>query len=280
MWVVYVSNKPDSKRNFEIGMREGVWGVHDSKKSTIQNVKKGEIVMFVHAISWLKANGPMPYGFSRVKNTSDFKGLVKRVVFGRVTNSFYESIDTVWPDAPYPNRFDFEIELEHTSNVFFGTEFYDANIVEAVRYSACHQGAVSKVSTAYKSVEEIEKPSVFEAPAQYFVIEGQEIYRLHKTYERNSKIVEDKKHSVLKDKNKLECEVCKTDFHAIYGEHGKGFAECHHVNPLAFREDEQETKLEDLIILCANCHRMIHRKKQWLTVDELREIYNHAKCNA
>ncbi|WP_421175170.1 HNH endonuclease [Aeromonas enteropelogenes] len=277
MWVVYVSNKPDSKRNFEIGMNAGVWGVHDSKKSTIQNVKKDEMVMFVHAISWLKANGPMPDGFSRVKKTSDFKGLVRRIVFGRVTKSFYESEEAIWPDASYPNRFNFEVIQEHKNNVFFGTEFYDASIVEAVRYSACHQGAVSKVVTEYKSIEEIEKPFVFEDSAKYSVVEGQEIYRLHKTYERSSKIVEEKKRSVLEEKNKLECEVCDADFHAIYGEHGKGFAECHHVNPLAFRDGEEETKLEDLIILCANCHRMIHRKKQWLTVDELKGIYNNAK---
>lgn len=277
MWVVYVSKKTDSRRNFEIGMRGGVWGVHDSKKSTILNVKKGEMVMFVHAISWLTANGPMPDGFSRVKNASDFKGLVRRIVFGRVTRSFYETIDEVWPDAPYPNRFDFEIVREHTDNVFFGAEFYDENIVEAVRYSACHQGAISKVATEYNSIEEIEKPFMFEESAKYSVFEGQEIYRVHKTYERNSKIIEDKKCSVLEKKKKLECEVCKMDFHAVYGEHGKGFSECHHINPLAFREGEQETKPEDLVILCANCHRMIHRKKQWLTVDELRRVYNHAK---
>ena len=32
------------------------------------------------------------------------------------------------------------------------------------------------------------------------------------------------------------------------------------------------TKLEDLALICANCHRMIHAQKPWLSVEELRAI--------
>ena len=32
------------------------------------------------------------------------------------------------------------------------------------------------------------------------------------------------------------------------------------------------TRLADLALLCSNCHRMIHRTKQWLTVEELKEL--------
>ena len=38
---------------------------------------------------------------------------------------------------------------------------------------------------------------------------------------------------------------------------GKGFAECHHVVPLADLGRQKRTRLEDLAIVCANCHRMI-----------------------
>jgi 5-methylcytosine-specific restriction enzyme A len=30
--------------------------------------------------------------------------------------------------------------------------------------------------------------------------------------------------------------------------------------------------LADLALLCSNCHRMIHRTKQWLTVEELKKL--------
>ncbi|MDP6032209.1 MAG: HNH endonuclease [Alphaproteobacteria bacterium] len=34
----------------------------------------------------------------------------------------------------------------------------------------------------------------------------------------------------------------------------------------------ERTKLSDLVLLCSNCHRMVHRKRPWLTVRELREL--------
>jgi 5-methylcytosine-specific restriction enzyme A len=30
--------------------------------------------------------------------------------------------------------------------------------------------------------------------------------------------------------------------------------------------------LADLALLCSNCHRMIHRSKQWLTPDQLQKL--------
>jgi putative restriction endonuclease len=35
-------------------------------------------------------------------------------------------------------------------------------------------------------------------------------------------------------------------------------------------KDGDTTRLEDLALLCANCHRMIHRASPWLSVEELR----------
>jgi 5-methylcytosine-specific restriction protein A len=55
-----------------------------------------------------------------------------------------------------------------------------------------------------------------------------------------------------------------------YGDLGAGFAECHHKLPLA--AGERRTLLSDLAIVCANCHRMLHRRSPWLTVEELQEI--------
>ena len=70
---------------------------------------------------------------------------------------------------------------------------------------------------------------------------------------------------------KLECEVCGFDFKEKYGELGEGFAECHHTIPVSKLKKQQRTKLTDLAILCANCHRMIHRSKPMLTIDKLKE---------
>lgn len=102
--------------------------------------------------------------------------------------------------------------------------------------------------------------------------EGTLLARLHKVRERSQKLVKGKKRQVLKSHGTLACEVCGFDFADRYGELGQGFSECHHRVPLADLEPGATTKLSDLAIVCANCHRMIHRANPWLTVEELRTI--------
>jgi 5-methylcytosine-specific restriction protein A len=59
----------------------------------------------------------------------------------------------------------------------------------------------------------------------------------------------------------LRCEVpgCGFCFEKVYGDIGKGFAHVHHVNALGRRDGSQVTTLDDLVVVCANCHAMIHR---------------------
>lgn len=74
---------------------------------------------------------------------------------------------------------------------------------------------------------------------------------------RDAKVAEAKK---LGD-GKLHCEVpgCGFDFETIYGELGRDYAQVHHLKPLGDRSTPSQTKLNDLAIVCANCHAMIHR---------------------
>nr|WP_240962852.1 HNH endonuclease [Antrihabitans stalactiti] len=69
----------------------------------------------------------------------------------------------------------------------------------------------------------------------------------------------------------IACETCDFDFEVVYGELGAGFIHVHHVVPLHF-SGEVETTLEHLVLLCANCHQMIHRGPSWKTPEELRGI--------
>ncbi|WP_082179747.1 hypothetical protein [Acetobacter pasteurianus] len=41
------------------------------------------------------------------------------------------------------------------------------------------------------------------------------------------------------------------------------------MKPLADLTETTITKLGDLALLCANCHRMIHAQRPWLTLEEL-----------
>ena len=73
------------------------------------------------------------------------------------------------------------------------------------------------------------------------------------------------------------CQACGFDFVQNYGALGLNFAEVHHLNPFSDRPPEEwtiavQTNIADLAILCANCHRMIHRRKPALSIDELRML--------
>ena len=93
------------------------------------------------------------------------------------------------------------------------------------------------------------------------------LYRVHKTRER--KRGEEKKRDVLRRTGRLEREVCAFDFEAIYGELGRGFAECHHKLPLS--QGSRTTYLRDLAIVCANCHPMLN-KGDFMSVEDLRSL--------
>jgi 5-methylcytosine-specific restriction protein A len=105
--------------------------------------------------------------------------------------------------------------------------------------------------------------------------EGKILTRLHKQKERSSRAVRRKKQKVLQETGQLACEVCSFDFVEKYGELGQGFAECHHRKPVAELNENQRTKLSDLAIVCANCHRMIHKSDPMMSVDDLRRLLDN-----
>ena len=102
--------------------------------------------------------------------------------------------------------------------------------------------------------------------------EGQILTRIHRYRERDTKLVKRKKKRVLKEKGNLSCEVCGFDFKRVYGDHGYGFIECHHTKPVSELKVGEKTKLSDLSLVCPNCHRMIHTKRPWLSVEELKDV--------
>lgn len=108
--------------------------------------------------------------------------------------------------------------------------------------------------------------------------EGKILYRVHKCHERNSVLVKKKKQNAM-DNNKLICEICAFDFYEIYGELGEGYIECHHTVPVSEYKDNTTTKLNDLVLVCSNCHKMLHRKRPWLKKEQLIKILNDLQKN-
>ena len=71
------------------------------------------------------------------------------------------------------------------------------------------------------------------------------------------------------------CNVCKFDFFLRYGDWGKNYIHVHHLIPIASVKEEYILNPEnDLIPICPNCHSMIHRKKQMITIEDLKALIN------
>lgn len=109
------------------------------------------------------------------------------------------------------------------------------------------------------------------------VEEGRLLTRVHRTRERDRKIVLKKKDAVLKSSGRLQCECCGFDFQNAYGTIGEGFVECHHKNPVSSLAPGDRTRLEDLALVCSNCHRMIHRQRPWLSIEQLKQLVDERK---
>lgn len=97
---------------------------------------------------------------------------------------------------------------------------------------------------------------------QYSAMEGGLQLKSHYRRERSRKLISLKKEQYKRSHGVLRCEICGLSFVEIYPESlGEDFIEVHHKTPLSQIEKTVKTTLDDLILVCANCHRMIHRTK-------------------
>ncbi len=72
------------------------------------------------------------------------------------------------------------------------------------------------------------------------------------------------------------CFGCGFDFEKKYGKRGTQFIEVHHIKPLSHLKKEMLIDpATDLVPLCSNCHRMVHRfPDDILTIAQLKKIIN------
>jgi 5-methylcytosine-specific restriction enzyme A len=150
-----------------------------------------------------------------------------------------------------------KLELE-VWNDFAGKAVELSEVVKSIRL------ALSEGTVPVASEEEDEE--VAEAD------EGRILTRIHRARERNRELVARKKAAVLEIHGTLECEVCSFDFQQTYGSRGAGFMEVHHLKPLSTLHPGDKTTLDDLALVCANCHRMVHARRPWLSMEQLETL--------
>ncbi|MAV34231.1 MAG: hypothetical protein CMJ59_02125 [Planctomycetaceae bacterium] len=85
-------------------------------------------------------------------------------------------------------------------------------------------------------------------------------------FRRNQSLIEAKKAN-----SDFCCEVCGFNFRETYGKIGDRYIVAHHIEPIGRRPTATKTTLNDLALVCDNCHAMLHTKDPPLTVAELRQ---------
>ncbi|THV22279.1 HNH endonuclease [Peteryoungia ipomoeae] len=103
--------------------------------------------------------------------------------------------------------------------------------------------------------------------------EGRVLTAIHIRRERNPKV-----RKMLLDDRRVagfRCDICDLARPDLEEPLQEAIFEAHHLVPLA-DAGERKTKLADLALLCACCHRLIHRamvaKARWMGLDEARAL--------
>ncbi|XXK27311.1 HNH endonuclease [Arenicellales bacterium nBUS_45] len=106
--------------------------------------------------------------------------------------------------------------------------------------------------------------------------EGSVRLRRHYSRERSGKLREQKKADYLRTNAKLNCEVCGFIFSENYPSELAGdYIEVHHIIPISELQEQTRTTLDDLLLVCSNCHRMIHRTRD--AGSNLNQLRKHFK---
>lgn len=113
-------------------------------------------------------------------------------------------------------------------------------------------------------LEILDKENLFKDNQEKF-FEGFKRQIIQENSYRNAKLI-----NLAKRLHGTTCFICKFNFAERYGQHGKGFIEMHHL--ISISKGIRESSINDLIPVCANCHRMLHKGETVLSPSELQRI--------
>ncbi|MFO3796831.1 MAG: HNH endonuclease [Anaerolineales bacterium] len=242
-----------------------IWGIPSGASSILKNLKTGDYLLLLEAAG---LGGSFAYGGRVVAFPSSecfelsehLWGEAKfpLIVFlnGELTNYPWQSFcqllgyKTNWNPAGQTYRVT-EEKMEHAGH------FDDERLVEEV------------VGRLFPMDENMNQENdSFDDPSEEFfsTFEGREIVRQHIFRERSLKLVFEFK----KGLKSFCCEICGFDFEDVYGKIGQRFIEAHHIKPLSEMDGEGKVSVNDLIAVCSNCHRMLHREFPALGPEELK----------
>lgn len=117
------------------------------------------------------------------------------------------------------------------------------------------------------------KEKVIHDHQETFLEGSEEIYKEKKRQKRN---VELRIKAI--DYYKLNCYVCGCNFEEMYGDYGAGYIEIHHLNLLADSKGDQESTVNDVRVVCSNCHSVLHHQGRTpMNIDEFKDFVQARK---
>lgn len=138
-------------------------------------------------------------------------------------------------------------------------------------------GKVQKAAVAIREALEIIKLNRESDEVDFVIAEGSVLTIAHRRRERNPRL----RAKLLETQRKsgpLRCEIC--GIIEPKGPYGSAIFEGHHIIPLS-EGGPRETRVQDLALLCANCHRLIHRaiadSGTWMTIPEAQNLLEQEK---
>jgi 5-methylcytosine-specific restriction endonuclease McrA len=247
---------------------------------------------------WAAVVGSLGKGMPRLVVWLDkFSGHPDRKLYAGFCSPDKEQIDDIAQavsEKLWPIRFITEEEIAGTASIVLADKLkqseFNAPIYEdysdALKFYGIYdptRGATESVNShfCYRAVDFFEDvaralPHAQAKDAQrevYPQCENRNWVTSHLNRERSGYLATE-----CKIRDKYRCHVCKKRFEDVYGELGRDFAEAHHIVPLSQLPDAVTTKLEDLVTVCANCHRMLHRMEGTANdVAKLRGIFRRAQ---
>lgn len=148
--------------------------------------------------------------------------------------------------------------------------------IDELSYFFSHKFSYEDTKDFSSNIAEAKK-KMFLFDENYSIYEGRVETKVSKQRVR-SKILRDRAIQYYTVNGRIECCVCGFSYTDKYGKLGEGFIEIHHEKPIyQYEEEGTETFIEEALKsvkpLCANCHRMIHRKStEPLSIEDLRKI--------
>jgi 5-methylcytosine-specific restriction endonuclease McrA len=167
---------------------------------------------------------------------------------------------TTWFDRPIAELY------ERSPFKYYGA--YLSEAIDSSRRPSAHllDKAAGFLTSVIRSATVIHLAPAVEFPD----VTNRAAVRRHLVRERSALLAEG-----AKRRDGFTCQVCRISFVELYGNLGRGFAEAHHIVPLASQRAGAATRLKDLVTVCANCHRMLHRMRGHAgDVGRLRKLFS------